>query len=595
MSRRYLITGLLAVTATLVLAGGCGSDDSAGKKTEPQGTSVTIVATQGGVVETPDKRLLLVIPPGALAEDTKIVVTPLAQAELHPTWTNVSDKVIAPYKLEPDGLEFTKPAGIVFTLDESELAVGTAESPAIAGIYSTTGAGSGELLSAGIVGLGAPAGKKQVIGSLIHFSQAAVIDLGMGSMSGDCKLCEVGGPYNGVVGVNSLGQTVPPTPSSDALTTTGPVTASWNGSWASGSRSFQYSCAEPGTGSISAKMAWQWTPKQTIAVLEDIFIHTPEQVLVAEQAVSADVECRASCSKANFDQCESDADCGPAERCHAACMCVCDPKKGAECLSNADCPGTVCVTSQCKCGAPSCAFPPTTVGEIANMLDVDLDTAACLVIQATNIVHSSAAVAGKNVAFDHTTVRFFWYAFWSAALTHVNKAFNNSTFHCGDGPNGYTLCPSPADPVPEGEMLVLVNQLYEPIVLGDTKNLYQYAFVFDADDDPTNNYQPAAGFPNDFFKDTDRWYEANYDPTNGWSLKVSDATGGTPKPATTHARIIIRNDTLTLVVPKSELAAAKPKFRVTAFRHTGDFGINPPHDWDGSVWPAVADGLQTPP
>jgi hypothetical protein len=234
------------------------------------------------------------------------------------------------------------------------------------------------------------------------------------------------------------------------------------------------------------------------------------------------------------------------------------------------------------------------VGEIANMLGVSLDTAACLVVQATDIVHSAAAVAGKPVAHDHTTVYFFWYALLDAVAQQVEKLFNKSTFHCGDGPNGTTLCPSPADPVPEGEMLVLVNQLYKPLVLDDTKNFYQYAFVFDADGDPNNNYQPPPAYPNDFFKDTDRWYEANYDPATGWTLKVSDATGGTPKVVTSHARIIIRDDTMTLVVPASEFAVANPKFRITAFRHTGDYGLNPPYDWDGSVWPAVADGLQTP-
>lgn len=227
------------------------------------------------------------------------------------------------------------------------------------------------------------------------------------------------------------------------------------------------------------------------------------------------------------------------------------------------------------------------------MLNVDLDTAVCLVITATEIVHSAASVSKKSVANDHTTAKAFWFALWLAPAQQVAKLFNKSTFECGDGPNGYTLCPAVVDPVPDGETLMLVNRVEKPIPLADATNRYQYGFVFDADGDTTNNYQPSASYPNDFFKDTDRWYEANYDPASGWSLKVSDATGGTPKQVTSNARIIIRDDTITLVVPTSEFKVQKPKFRVTAFRHTGDYGMNPPYDWDGSVWPAVADGLQT--
>ncbi len=61
----------------------------------------------------------------------------------------------------------------------------------------------------------------------------------------------------------------------------------------------------------------------------------------------------------------------------------------------------------------------------------------------------------------------------------------------------------------------------------------------------------------------------------------------------TTARIIIFENTMVLVVPASEFAVAKPDYRITAFRHTGDYGMSPPHDFDGSIWPSVADGLQS--
>ena len=45
-----------------------------------------------------------------------------------------------------------------------------------------------------------------------------------------------------------------------------------------------------------------------------------------------------------------------------------------------------------------------------------------------------------------------------------------------------------------------------------------------------------------------------------------------------------------LVVPASEFTGEFPMFRVTNFRHIGDWGM-PSGNWDGCVYPAVADGL----
>ena len=92
-------------------------------------------------------------------------------------------------------------------------------------------------------------------------------------------------------------------------------------------------------------------------------------------------------------------------------------------------------------------------------------------------------------------------------------------------------------------------------------------------------------------------WSSRYTPSGGWELKVTDASNSTMTDVTasSNARIIIKDNTLLLIVPKSEFTAADPKFRLTAFRHTGDYGIPSPHDWDGSIWPAVADGLESSP
>jgi len=221
----------------------------------------------------------------------------------------------------------------------------------------------------------------------------------------------------------------------------------------------------------------------------------------------------------------------------------------------------------------------------ANMLP------SCTGLSLFETLHSKLGIAKKPVANDHTTLLAYSILLHYISISLALSAFNASDYPCGSGPNGYTLCPS-ASPVPAGDFVVLFSVLEKTIPLSDPTNHYQYGFVFDADGVAANNYQPSAQYPNDFFKDTDRWYEANYDPTNGWSMKVTDASGGTITPATSTSRIIIKDNAIVLVAPASELAVAKPAFRLTAFRHTGDYGINPPYNWDGSLWPAVAQGLQ---
>jgi hypothetical protein len=64
-----------------------------------------------------------------------------------------------------------------------------------------------------------------------------------------------------------------------------------------------------------------------------------------------------------------------------------------------------------------------------------------------------------------------------------------------------------------------------------------------------------------------------------------------PQTEVSAARVTINGNVIALVVPASEFTAPKPSFRITAFRHTGDYGLNPPYNWDGSIWPNVATGL----
>src|SRR5690606_18817381 len=122
---------------------------------------------------------------------------------------------------------------------------------------------------------------------------------------------------------------------------------------------------------------------------------------------------------------------------------------------------------------------------------------------------------------------------------------------------------------------------------------HQYAFVFDSDADPSNNYQASSQYPNDFFDNTDRWYVASYTPQQGWRIEVSNASGGTITPISSDARIVIDGAMMMLLVPADELASPCPPYRMTAFTHRGDYGLNPPYDWSGDVEPPVDMPLET--
>ena len=118
---------------------------------------------------------------------------------------------------------------------------------------------------------------------------------------------------------------------------------------------------------------------------------------------------------------------------------------------------------------------------------------------------------------------------------------------------------------------------------------YQYGFVFDSDADPANDYS-STFYPADFFAGTDRWYVLAHDPASGWALTAQDVVGGSPEEIPSAAQVMALENSLTLLVPTSELGdPAAVSYRVTAFRHDGTWLDGP---WNGDVVPTVAEGLR---
>lgn len=191
---------------------------------------------------------------------------------------------------------------------------------------------------------------------------------------------------------------------------------------------------------------------------------------------------------------------------------------------------------------------------------------------------------------DETQIAAFGAYSLTLNAADVLRLFNMSDYPCGAGANGYTLCPS-ADPVPAGDYVVVTNVLHTPIPISQPKLHYQYGFVFDADGDAMTGYTPPRSAPNDFFSNGDLWFEALYDPAMGWSMQARRVTTGAPMSVPSNARLIIRDNVITAVIPASEIATPEPSYRVTAFRHTGRSGTRPPYDWAGDIEPPLTEPM----
>ncbi|MCB2224162.1 MAG: hypothetical protein KQH83_08305 [Actinobacteria bacterium] len=169
------------------------------------------------------------------------------------------------------------------------------------------------------------------------------------------------------------------------------------------------------------------------------------------------------------------------------------------------------------------------------------------------------------------------------------QAFGNTDYPCGAGERGTTVCGEL--PFPEGQVLVVAMALGGLVPAADPAAYFQYGFVFDTDGDPANDYQASAAFPNDTFDGTDLWYDVEYSPENGWMLGVIDPSAGFAT-VPSAARVVIVDYGMLLVVPVSEIGdPSVARYRVTAFRHLGDWGMSPPYAWNGDAVPPVGEPL----
>lgn len=191
---------------------------------------------------------------------------------------------------------------------------------------------------------------------------------------------------------------------------------------------------------------------------------------------------------------------------------------------------------------------------------------------------------GNLTAPAQDEVDILQYGSLKLTLTEELAVGVDTLFPCGSSPFGTTLCSGGA--LEPGAYRVLYQRLDAPISTAP-KLYYQYGFALDADGITGNNYKASAQYPKDFFDGTDLWYQVTGAPGAGLSLKVTDARNGGFQDVSSGARVLVIGDSLALLAPAGEIPSDSAGYRVTAFRHDGDYGMQPPHVWSGDVVPPV--------
>lgn len=201
--------------------------------------------------------------------------------------------------------------------------------------------------------------------------------------------------------------------------------------------------------------------------------------------------------------------------------------------------------------------------------------------------HSSEEVTTPSGKVEWTMFKGYLFA----VLQEVEAAAAADVRPCGLLDGVQTLCSAafsglvsgpPAAALGDGPALVVTGIMQGPIPMNDPDQYAQFGFVFETDENPSNDWQAQPPFTNDFFQGTDLWIQATYDPATGWAMEAARIEGGSSiVPYESAARIVIDGETIYAIIPTEELGGDCPRARLTAFSHGGDFGLQPPYTWSG--------------
>jgi len=156
-----------ALPGAMILAGclGGGGGSSSGIGAE---TTKTIGA-DGGMVMSPDDRLTLAFPAGALPANTEITIEQLDPDD-PPAPFNVEDGVAAAYDLRPDGVDFDEPVTVTYQTGKAPTADGDARAVALSALGTQAEDGEPVPLDNLVNSIDPDTGQATVSGELTHFT-----------------------------------------------------------------------------------------------------------------------------------------------------------------------------------------------------------------------------------------------------------------------------------------------------------------------------------------------------------------------------------------------------------------------------------------
>ncbi len=514
-----------------------------------------VVASEGGVVTSPDGRLTLTIPPGALESDETITISDVGGPD---DWVWV---------LEPDGLTFAVPVEARVQLPDAWHGIVT--------LLDASSDGSATPVAVSIV-------DGAVMGSIGHFSSLWLFSAGGVDM--EFSGTGVEGPW---------------TPPQLTHLSTG-VTDLTSSVVSTGTGTFNLSAGAPGSRPVGSSLhgtlrsarvssvSWQ---VRGLALLSPAGQPLDVEFLAAGASASstASVVCTAVGHATALPDFAVDGTASAILERDVAVLSGEDATRAiARLLSGEldDIPfeEMIRTAGQYECDAVSpiiqelAGTSPATQDAIARG-DKAVKDGACT-------VHSSGSAC--EVPRPPETIERTLDPLLDLGDAAARRIFDVA-FPCGDGPVGLTVCADDVTPAPGGEWVFLMNTMGDDVPLADSTGIYQHAFVFDADGITSNNYVPAPAYPGDFFAGTDLWYELTYSPGTGWAIRARDVRLGLAD-VPSQARFIIAGKYIAFLVPRSELDGASPGFRTSAFRHEGDFGLMG-GPWSGDYYPALDDPL----
>ncbi|HEY69377.1 MAG TPA: hypothetical protein G4O08_02210, partial [Anaerolineae bacterium] len=159
---KKLVVPLVVLVVILASTLGCGT--SGGSRTATE----RISADDGGSVTSTDGALTLEIPPGALAENTRISIREVDPDDLPDEFAEVGEGM--GYELEPEGLVFIEPVTVSLSLDPESLEAEGGDGYEVFALLSWSEANGVEPLDAMVLEISAAEGEATLLGELDHFS-----------------------------------------------------------------------------------------------------------------------------------------------------------------------------------------------------------------------------------------------------------------------------------------------------------------------------------------------------------------------------------------------------------------------------------------